>query len=112
MPISRKDHAEFYFYMSRHTQATPAQCERLLRYAATLHRLDVERCNQPETDADRRKVERVQGHVWRVLDDMSRQPNKVTPYFTFEPMAPPFVIVVPDGFSNYHGDVRGIVCPA
>ena len=112
MPISRKDHAQFYFYMSRHTQATPAQCERLLRYAATLHRLDVERCNRPETDADRRKVESIQGHVRGLCVGINGIGCKRLPHFTYEPMAPPFVIVVPDGFSNYHGDVRGIVCPA
>lgn len=66
MALSANDKARFCYDMARHTQATFAQCQRLLRLAATLHRFDVERCNRVETEAHRRKIARLQKQVWEV----------------------------------------------
>ncbi len=68
--VSGNDKARFCYDMARHTQATFAQCQKLLRLAATLHRFDVERCNRPETEAHKRKIVRLQTQVSQLAGEI------------------------------------------
>lgn len=126
MSISANDKARFCFTMARHTQASFSQCQRLLRLAATLHRFDVERCNRVETEAHKRKVERIQDAIQLICTDIETEMRRhepqhgdvarrraiVHPEFTWEPMACAVVLKTLDGYSDQAGEPKGIGVPA
>lgn len=122
MSATRKATALFYFQMARHTRATVAQCERLMRLAAGLHRLDVAACNELWTDAHEQKQGRLHSQVGKVCREIQAalvipsvhetKYQTVTPVFTYEPMACAVVIKVPDGYSDQVGEPKGIGVPA
>jgi len=102
-----KDKLIFIHAMARHTSASVRQCEALMRYAVTLNRYDVERCNREETEADKRKVERIQKRVVELCLEITGR----RPLFTWEPMASPFITRARDGYSNSPGG-EGIAVPS
>lgn len=118
MPVTRKAVAEFYFHMGRHTQATPAQCERLLRYAATLTRLAVEQCNREDWgERDYAKRERIKRQVLALCRQIDSSivndvvVLSVRPVFSNDPRGACLKIAVPDGFYMDWGK-EGICVPA
>ena len=102
-----KDKIEFAFHMARHTRATPAQIQRLLRYGATLNRLATEQCNREWTERDERKRERIQKAVYSIL---YTEIKDCEPVFSNDPRGACLKIRVPDGFTTDWGR-EGISVP-
>lgn len=105
MSVTPKDCLEFVHAMARHTQAV-RQCEALMRYAGTLNRLDVDRCNVPWTDKLEHKRKRIEAKVLGLCKELD-----AIPIFSYEPMANAFVIKVTDGHTTDF-DRTGIAVPS
>lgn len=124
MPATRKDRHEFIGLIYEHVAnapdwpGSPRQffAERMMRYAATLHRLSEEQCNgyqtrdgrwdEKATERSERKEERIRAKVTEMCKSFG-----CTPHFGGDPRGCVLVIAVPDGYTN-DWERRGICVPA
>lgn len=103
---TRKDILEFGYAMGKHApKSTQWHRERLLRYGASLNRLAVKQCNEPWTDADETKVERIRANVNGILAEID-----CGAVYSRDPRGATLKIVVPDGYTNDWGK-EGICVP-
>jgi hypothetical protein len=102
---STKDKVEFAFLMGRHSTMAESTIQRILRYGSTLNRLAVKQCNEPWTDSDQRKRERVQARVRELCLQ-----HGTAPRFSNDPRGATIKIAVPDGYTNDWGR-EGICVP-
>jgi hypothetical protein len=105
--VTTKEKLEFVFAMAKHANNTTLhECQRLMRYAATLQRLAETACNRELTVAEIRKEERIQMDVIAIL-----APHDCEVKFGGDPRGCVVKIVVPDGYTNDWG-AEGICVPA
>lgn len=102
-----KEKLEFVYAMARHTRATVRQCEALMRYAATLHRLAETACNRELTEREIRKEENVMAKAIAITAELELD----LPLFSHDPRGAVLKIRVSDGFTNDFGG-EGICVPS
>ena len=105
--VSAKAKLEFVFAMARHSQATLHDCQRIMRYAATLQRLAETACNRELTKAEQRKQKTVK---YRLSAIASARLGCVVKCHG-DPRGSVVKIAVPDGYTNDWGQ-EGICVPA
>jgi hypothetical protein len=92
MPANTKDKLEFVFAMARHSNVNLHDCQRIMRYAATIRRLAETACNRELTIAEIRKDEKMQMDIIEIC-----APSDVTAKFNGDPRGCVVKLVVPEG---------------
>lgn len=103
--MSSKDRAEFMFLIGRHSTISWGNARGIMRYAATLARLAEKQCNEPWTERDQRKQDRIKGMVEQLCKIHGTMPR-----FSNDPRGAVVKIAVPDGYTNDWGR-EGICVP-
>jgi len=103
--VGAKDKMEFVYAMAKHSNASLADCQRLLRYGASLGRFAENACNRELTEKEIYKNKVVKTHVCVILDSIDCKP-----VFSGDPRGCVLKIAVPDGYSNSWGG-EGICVP-
>jgi hypothetical protein len=104
--MTTNDKLEFIFAMAKHSNVTLHDCKRLMRYAATHHRLAEDSCNREWTDQDESKKIRVRKSIQTIIHS-----HGARVLFNFDPRGCTVKIQVPDGFTNDFGG-EGICIPS
>ena len=104
--ISTKDKLEFVYAMAKHSGATMADLQRLLRWAATYQRLSETSCNRELTSKEEKRKENARKAIIERLRHFSCKA-----YFQGDPRGCCVKIQVPDGYTNDWGK-EGICVPA
>jgi hypothetical protein len=123
MSATRKQRHEFIGLVYEHVTNAPDWpgmprqffAERMMGYAATLHRLAEEQCNgyqdfrgnwdEKATERSERKEKRIHSEVTELCKEFG-----CTPHFGGDPRGCVLVITVPDGYTN-DWERRGICVP-
>jgi hypothetical protein len=134
MSVTTKAKLEFVYLMAKHSTATLAQCQRLMRYAATHQHLADDACNGPDYSNSRtelnqkyvteawnkrqevlpKKRDRIEQKIKKICEEFSgydAHPGQVTPVFSGDPRGCTVKIRVLDGYTNDFGG-EGICVPA
>ena len=104
--ITTKDKLEFVYAMAKHSGATLADMQRLLRWAATYQRLAETACNRELEPKEEKRKENARKAISERLRHFS---CKAT--FQGDPRGCCVKIQVPDGYTNDWGK-EGICVPA
>ena len=96
---------EFVFAMAKHSTVTLHDCQRLMRYGATVGYLAETACNRELTEREIRKDEKVQMDIIEIL-----APHDCSAKFGGDPRGCTVKIAVPDGYTNDMGQ-EGICVP-
>lgn len=109
---STKSKLEFTHAMARHTRATVRQCEALMRYAATLQRLDIA-TDDAGLQKREMKTRRIKHHVSILLAGIAGvgTAEMCQPVFFNDPRGAVLKIRVPSGYTNDMGR-EGICVPS
>lgn len=105
MSATTRDKLEFVYAMAKHSTATMAQLQRLLRYGATYARFATDACNRQLTVAEERKWNNVRGRINIICDRFG-----CTVHYQNDPRGCTVKVVVPDGYTNDFGN-EGICVP-
>jgi hypothetical protein len=115
MPVTTKAKMEFVYAMARHSKATLHDCQRLMRYAATLQRIAEAHCNDSKCpygphlpDGGCMKQESIQ---WKVGEICERIDGVLDAIFSNDPRGAVVKLKVADGYTNDMGR-EGICVPA
>jgi hypothetical protein len=103
--MSTREKLEFVWLMSKHSKATLADCQRLMRFAATHQRICTDECNREITQREHAKKIRVQRKIVALC-----APCEVKPIFSGDPRGCTVKLRVPDGTTNDWGN-EGICIP-
>ena len=103
---STKEKLEFVFAMARHTNVTFRDCQRIMRYAATIQRLAETACNRELTKAEILRDEKSQMDIIAIC-----APSDVEAKFSGDPRGCVVKLKVSDGYTNDWGR-EGICVPA
>lgn len=104
--VTTKDKLEFVYAMAKHSTLTLHDCQRIMRYAATIQRLAETACNRELTVAEIRKDERMQADIIEIV-----APHDCAGKFGGDPRGCVVKLTVPDGYTNDMGQ-EGICVPA
>jgi len=104
--ITTKDKLEFVYAMAKHSGATMADLQRLLRWAGTYQRLCETACNRELTAREETRKVRARAAITERLRHFS---CKAT--FSGDPRGCCVKIQLPDGYTNDWGN-EGICIPA
>ena len=103
-----KDKMEFAYLMAKHSQATQGQIQRLMRYGSTMNRLAEKQCNEPWTDADQAKRDRIKTAIRKICCFEIEGVTGVV--LSNDPRGATIKIQVKDGVTNDWGR-EGICVP-
>ena|SRR5215469_6686462 len=117
MGLSR-DKQEFCYLMAKHSDATFADCLRLMRLAGTHHRIAEHHCNGDcpythDPDAAGRETEDLCRKQQRIETDISMIVHAIGAlvHFSGDPRGATVKLKVPDGYTNDFGG-EGICVPS
>lgn len=103
--VTTKDKLEFVYAMAKHSTLTLHDCQRIMRYAATIQRLAETACNRELTPTESARSLRMANRVIELCGP------SIVPIFHGDPRGCVVKLTVPDGYTNDWG-AEGICVPA
>src|SRR5260370_28475774 len=96
--VTTKDKLEFVYAMAKHSTLTLHDCQRIMRYAATIQRLAETACNRELTPSELHKQ-------LRMIDKLHKlcASGGIRPRGQGEPPGCVGKLMVPDGYTNDFG---------
>ncbi len=104
--VTTKDKLQFVWAMAKHSTISLHDCQRIMRYAATVQRLAETACNRGLTEREIRKDEAMQMNIIALC-----APCDVQAQFSGDPRGCVVKLQVPDSYTNDWGK-EGICVPA
>lgn len=74
MSATTRDKMEFVYACAKHSRLTLSDCQRILRYAATIQRLAETACNRELTKAEILKDEAMMAHIIEICAPIDIEP--------------------------------------
>jgi hypothetical protein len=99
--INRKDTIDFSIRLARELpkwggiRGQSELVERVLQLGQRYQTLQVKRCNQPQTERDKKGIERIEKEVAELL-----RPLGITPIFSSDPCGATIKLCMPSGYTN------------
>lgn len=102
--VTTKEKMEFIYVMAKHSELTLAECQRVLRLAATVQRLAETACNRELTKREILKDENVQARIMQIVT-----PKDIDVGFSGDPRGCTVKLRLPDGYyNNWDGESVGV----